>query len=59
MRYDDWNMKTGDLSWGQAKAHTEASNEYGLEWRRLGGTRSTPEFQLIGCARQCKASDVE
>lgn len=51
VRYDDWLMAANDVSWGQAKAHTELSAAYGLEWRRVGGTKTTPEFQLVGCSR--------
>lgn len=50
VRYDDWQAKSLNATWGkfgslwgQALAHQEASNEFGLEWRDLG--RDT--FQLV------------
>ena len=43
VRYDDWQSKTNNATWGkhgtlwgQALAHQEISQEFGLQWRDLG-----------------------
>lgn len=41
IRYDDWNR--GKTTWGEAKAHKEICNEFGVEFRSLN---SRNEFEV-------------